>query len=576
MEKLIINEIDGKEYTFLTNNSYSISKLTDEIKILSRSEYKNCIIESNIDNVEDLLPFLKNNIESGIYIIYQSNSILFFNSFLGTELAYYNTESNLYVSDSSLTIAEKFNFKLSKEAIATHLIAGLPYFPFNTISMWEGVKKIDVLTHLEVDKERGLSFIQDSIKQIDNLDENFEQKIKSEITKKIESDVLNYKKVTLDISGGIDSAVIAYILNSITKHYSAYHSNSNENSDTEWAKFISNDLKNKLIILESISKKNKRFDIKSDFLEGNIPDSPLLWSDTEGYITDLLEQSQLNKNDGQVHLIGIGGDDIFSPMPSAPWSIAREGSIGLKFLFNYSIHSKRNFILCLKSFNDKKSYFNDLTSKINECFSESYQEPEMLFPWNENILLPPWLSTDIKNILQVFLLNLADNHKDPVHSNKTKYQIIQSLIFQNSILSQLNIISPEKIHWSAPYLNSSVIENSLNLSDLKKYHPTILKPFLKEMMADTIPEELFDRGSKGDYSSTLYTSYREIIKKYNGCYDKFELVKLGIIDSEVLQQELSMPTANPNRIEFFEKVCSMERWLRQLKKNYEVLYEKNF
>lgn len=576
MKKITLDNINNKRYIFLTKNNYSPLKLNNEITIISRNEYQRRIIEANIFDLERLLDFLKSNIECGIYIICLSNNILVFNSFLGTELSYYDTGSQLYISDSSLTIAEKLNLKLSKEAISTYLVAGLPYFPFYTMSLWKNINKLPPLKYLKITEQGEFLFINVSLIS-DNIHKNkTPSEIKATFIKKINTDISEYKDISLDISGGIDSAVIAYLLNNTTSTYSAYHSYSIENSDTDWAKFIANDLGNTLNILESIGNNNNRFEVNSEFLGGNIPDSPLLWGDTEGYVLNLVKKIRKNKQFKNLHFIGIGGDDLFSPMPSAPWSIAKNNGLkGFEFLIKYSVFSRSNFITCLKSFLDQTRYSDDLTKKIYEAFDNSTQKQKLLFSWNEEITIPSWLTKDIRESLYSSLMKVANEYKKPLNNDRAKNQEIQSLLFQNSILSQLNRLSPESIYWSAPYLNPDVIENSLFLSEFEKYNPTTLKPFLKKMMDGIMPEELFYRGSKGDYSTTLYESYRLAKNKYNGNFKDFELFKLGIIDLEILEQELSMPTANPIRIDFFEKLCNMERWLRQLKRYSGELYEKN-
>lgn len=573
MKELFLNKINGKTYIFLTDNNYSKVILDEEITIISRLEYKNCIKNSGITDLNSLLVFLKNNVETGIYIICLPNSTLFFNSFLSTELSYYEEDSRFYVSDSSLTIAKKVNIKLSKNAIATQLIVGLPYFPFNTMSMWEKINKLAVLTHLVVDDCGQLFFVNDTLNKF-KYSNNLEETIRSALTNRIQKDTFNYKNISLDVSGGIDSAVITYILNDTASKFHMYHSKSTENSDTKWAKFISNNLNQPLNILGSIRESNKRFEINSEYLRNKIPDLPLMWSDTEGYVNELVKY--INSDTSSVHFIGIGGDDLFSPMPSAPWSIAKQGNYqGIKFLLRYSVYSKDRFIYCIRSFFDRQNYFDDLILKIDGAFSKNYKK-SLLFPWNEEIAIPLWLTQEIKDSLKNFLIKIANRYKEPLDKDRTKNQIIQSLIFQNNILSQINNASPEKIHWSAPYLNSTVIENSLNLSELEKYDPIILKPFLYKLMNGVMPKELFFRGSKGDYSTTLYQSYRVAKKQYNQYFDEFELVKLGIVDANILIQELSMPTANPTRIDFFERVCNMERWLRQLKNNFGEMYEENY
>ncbi|MBS6733351.1 MAG: asparagine synthetase, partial [Streptococcus salivarius] len=98
-----------------------------------------------------------------------------------------------------------------------------------------------------------------------------------------------------------------------------------------------------------------------------------------------------------------------------------------------------------------------------------------------------------------------------------------------------------------------------------KVSSKLTKPILQRALKGIVPIEVFNRGFKGDYSDALYSGYREAVRKNFHRLEQFELVKMGIVDVEKLKLELSLPAGNPSKIDYFEKLCSVERWIRQIK-----------
>lgn len=60
----------------------------------------------------------------------------------------------------------------------------------------------------------------------------------------------------------------------------------------------------------------------------------------------------------------------------------------------------------------------------------------------------------------------------------------------------------------------------------------------------------------------MYKSYKEAVKKHSQQVHQFKLVELGIVDADILISELSMPSALHTRVEAFERLAAVERWLR--------------
>ena len=83
---------------------------------------------------------LQMNIERGIFAIVDPNTTVVGCGLLDSTIFYRVTSYQLLISDSGKNIADYCKLSLSYSAISLHLIPSLPYFPFQSIPLWEGLK----------------------------------------------------------------------------------------------------------------------------------------------------------------------------------------------------------------------------------------------------------------------------------------------------------------------------------------------------------------------------------------------------------------------------------------------------
>lgn len=314
---------------------------------------------------------------------------------------------------------------------------------------------------------------------------------------------------------------------------------------------------------DSIEKTEKRFSVDEKYINDIIPSSPLLWADSEGYLKSVIDYQKDRKH--PTHFLGIGGDELFTPMPSNPWNIVRQENLGgLLYALKYSLIMKRPFFSCLLDLLDNRGYSETVTQNLEIVFSESSEPIKRKLGWVDGLQVPDWLSEKSKQESQSFLHSLLFSNSDPIISDRTTFQMIQSLIFQKSVLQQIQLTT-NSIYWATPFLHKKLVEICLQIPAKYKVSSKLTKPILQRALKGIVPIEVFNRGFKGDYSDALYSGYREAVRKNFHRLEQFELVKMGIVDVEKLKLELSLPAGNPSKIDYFEKLCSVERWIRQIK-----------
>lgn len=567
IKKYSFKKFFEKKVLFLTKDSYSfiyegnqvvycLSSYTEEIQAILQKH--------NTNNIEFIISEIQNVVNNGLVILESAERIVVVSPFLDYRLSWFENDQNIIFSDSAVEIAKLLNLKLSNQRIASQFIFGLPYYPFQTTSMWEELSNIGPLSYLMITNEGCLENkihfdpTKDSSpnKLLSNIRKTFFRVINREVEKGID--------LSCDVSGGVDSATIAFTLNKIIPDFSLLHSESksSSNSDTKWAKYIAKNLSRDLKIFDSIALTEKRFTINDSYINGIIPSFPLLWADSEGYLLSVIRY--LKARESPVHFLGIGGDELFTPMPSNPWTIVRQENLGgLLYAIKYSLIMKRPTIKCLQDIFDNTSYWDTLNRNLDEVFKNSSKYNKEL-SWVDSFQIPEWLSKNSKEESKNFLNSLLSVHSKPILSERTSYQILQSLIFQKSVLRQIQLTDSD-IYWSTPFLDRDFITSCLQIPAKNKVNSKITKPMLQKALKGIVPTEIFSRGFKGDYSEALYDGYKIAIRKNLSNLENFELVKMGIVNVETLKIELSLPSGNPSKIDFFERFCAVERWIRQVK-----------
>lgn len=526
---------------------------------------------NNLLKIVDNLNFIEKAFESihkGIFIVKKNDKIFAYNTFLGTELCWFHDGENIVISDSEIEIAREYSLEFDNNQLAKYLILGLPIHLLQSYSMWKKIYKTDIFKYIILDSRNSIS-IQSYVStlKIGIKDENYSlESIKKYFFDYISNIVNKYNNISADLSGGIDSACIAYMLNKINHDFLLFHAESSveSNSDTKWAEGISEDIHCPLIKLTSLEKINHRFEMDHSYIGNKVPSNPLLWADTEHYLEEVIENTKNQQS--HVHFIGIGGDELFTSMPATPWSILRQEKLkSINYVLKYCLIVKRNSIDCLRDFIDNKSLTDELRQKYKEAFRCSKKNIENRnFSWIDKIIIPDFLSTNYRNSIKERLDSELLDKEVEFHKNRAKYQAISSLIFQKKVLEQVNRQLAGILDVEAPFLNYQIVKTSMNIPDKIIVGRAISKEILYQTLKGIVPVDIFTRRVKGDYSSPLYSSYRKFVKENSDHIWNTELVRREIVDGEKLTSILSLPTANPIIIEFFEKFCILERWIRQV------------
>lgn len=501
-------------------------------------------------------------VSKGIFVLVDNHEVIVGGALFDVSLSWKMLHDILIISDSASDIARYCDLNISKSAVALNLINSLPYYPFQNIPLWEGVNKIHPFCVLKYGKK----FEEFKVWMPPELSNDVEltlQNIRERFFDLLRNHTSNYANISADLSGGVDSASIAYALKAHYADIKLYHAKTDSkwNSDSKWAAMFANDMNESLNSLPSIGVSGRRFETDMPYSGLTLPDFPIFWADTEGYVEKIVN---LNENYGDsVHFIGVGGDELFTPMPAYAWSVVRQNRMrSVSFGFQYCLLTKTSFLNGVSNLMNNTSFKEALKTEIDIGFGYAKsRRKESALDWFGKITIPAWLAKDYHVPCYQIAVKTLNGISGGLDSDRSKHQALESLLFQRRVLSQLNVIYGSRFTWLAPFLDPKIIESALSIP--MRYHikSGMTKPMLYQATKGIVPREVFTRGFKGDYSTFLYKGYKESVKRNIHAVRDFKIVELGIVDPDILVSELSMPTALHNRVEAFERLSAVERWL---------------
>lgn len=506
------------------------------------------------------------NISKGIFVLVNNHDheVIVGGALFDVSLSWRMLNDILMVSDSASEIAQYCDLNISKSAVALSLINSLPYYPFQNIPLWDGVNKIRPFCVLKYGRKQQLEELKIWMPpELSNDIELTLQNIRERFFELLRFHSSSYSNISSDLSGGVDSATIAYALKAHYANIKLYHAKSDStlNSDSKWAAMIANDMNESLNFLPSIGESGRRFETDMPYSGLTLPDSPVFWADSEGYVENIVH---FNENYGDsVHFTGLGGDELFTPMPAYAWSLVRQNRMrSLSLGFQYCLLTRISFIQGISNLIDNTSFKEALKAEIDIGFSYAKsRRKESDLDWFGKITIPAWLAKDYHVPCYQIAMDTLNESSEGLDSDRSKHQALESLLFQKQVLSQLNVIYGSRITWQAPFLDPKIIEFALSIPTRYHLNSRITKPMLYQATKGIVPSEVFTRGFKGDYSTFLYKGYKESVRKNIHQVRDFKVVELGIVDPDILVSELSMPTALHNRVVAFERLAAVERWL---------------
>ena len=285
-----------------------------------------------------------------------------------------------------------------------------------------------------------------------------------------------------------------------------------------------------------------------------------MWSDTEGYVRALRDRLRTGPH---VHFTGLGGDELFAPLPTLPWSLMRKRGIGApRTAIRYCLRNRIPLRRGIPGLLSTTPYGEWLSREFHELAAHGTTRKDEL-AWSGHFAFPSYMSERGKNL--ALDLPFDPSGIQPLNRDRTVHQALESLLMQASITQQLgDVFSDSGPKWTSPFLDPQVIHAALALPMGMQRHASLNKPMLYKAMRGLMPREIFARATKGEYSSDAYTSISRQKDQMERDLTGGALADLGIIDVNVLREKFSLKLLSSEFLFELQELASIERWARHV------------
>ncbi len=497
--------------------------------------------------------------------IYQDDGVYRTNISTSQQVYYAVAGETCLVSSSQSALARHLHASLSEERIALSLCENLPSV-LRQKSFWQGVRAVSpghklVVQHGNVTEEPTHSYIsRDALTVHEAAD-----LIRNRLAKVIgDSSGEHGKTLSCDLSGGMDSTSLAYVIASLSLDAVYYHASTmdSNNRDQSFSRRAAKGLRGEYCELRSFSRAMSAFDVFVDDIPPSTTDGPAAWFSNARYIQAVLQEDCCRGID--VHIVGLGGDELFTALPSIAQTLFSYGQISkaMEVVTSTAQEQKSCVASCFVGACSQETWLHELKRKLRNVASGGLRARDA-FSWMPGFCVSPFATSKTISLVEHSVDRLVDDNRLPDWKDKFHYQVSESLLFQGEVVRQMNqAFRGYGTIIEAPFIDDELIGIILGL------HPLLWlskksKPLLREAMSGIAPDWVFDRNDKGEYSWDLFQDFqrhRSDVMRY--LCDGY-LACNYYIDPDKVRAAIEGPLLDTQRLFALEQLVSIERWIRR-------------
>lgn len=467
------------------------------------------------------------------------------------------------VSDSAAALARLHGRRLDAREVAVRLNRSLPLYPFAVRSPWAGVHAVHPHHRVRIAHDGTVTTARWWSAPPGTVDvDHGAAPLRTALDSSIAEAVVGGGSISCDLSGGLDSTSIAYLLVAAGAEPMAFHARSSGayNDDITWAKAAAADLGLPLHELDPFGDEAAAF--RLDAAPREALDAPILWAGSAGYLQRL--RARLATGGSGTHFTGVGGDELFGPVPAIAWSIFGErGLRALPEIRRIALATRAPLAVMMTNVRDR-----DTLRQAIEAIIHSDGAPAGRSAAGRWFATPHWPDALTPNarrgaldVVRTVFESDAGDWTTALDDDRGRHQMLESLLFQGQVLEQINRVHGNHVRSVSPFLRRASIEAAARVSMTARIRPGVAKPLLAAAMAPRMPHAFFRRPVSGEYSAD---TYRELASRRSGLAASMAstvLAQAGLIDAGRLGTALSKPAPAPETVSFVENVVAVENWV---------------
>jgi asparagine synthase (glutamine-hydrolysing) len=482
------------------------------------------------------------------------------------EALYWTDVSGVPVASTSQGALRRIaQSKLDDSRVRLALCANLPGF-LRHLPFWEGINAVKPGSTLTYCNGRPKVLDQATAADQSNLNlSEAAELLLAELTRSLERRIRSYGKLSADVSGGMDSTSLAYILDSLQEESIYFHASTDDpyNRDSHYARRAASEFRGQFTELESLTTTSSAFG-EFDQNIHSLDDGPLAWAGNSKHLGILLTDA--SRRGVKAHLTGVGGDELFDPLPATALDLLTTSSwkAGLRIIRRLGKMQRWSTLAVVRAVGSNADFETEMLRRI-EAPPGNIVGPGEAFSWAPGFGLSKFATAETREVVGQKVKEALKQGAHQHHRDRFRHQMTEAIMFQGEIVRQVgHAYEHLGVAWEAPYLDDAVVRLILSLPTDILIGARNNKPLLARAMEPVAPRWLFTREDKGEYSADLFTEYKKRRNDLRKLFDESYLVDMGHINADAVRDALSMPVVSTDELFEIEQLAGVERWVRAI------------
>ncbi|MGW3966099.1 asparagine synthase-related protein [Amycolatopsis sp. NPDC005003] len=470
-------------------------------------------------------------------------------------------------ADSPRLLAGLAGAGLDETTLALRLMVPAPPWPLTLRSVWRGVHQVPAGHWLEIEPAgRGRAVPWWTPPPADQPLAVVADRLREALLEAVSVRVRGRRAVGADLSGGLDSTSLCFLADAAGAELVTHHWKARDpaNDDTAWAERAAARLpgsRHRFVEPKdspSWYESQADPDDRADDVEG-----PLSWDRNRLHME---HQARADAADGAtLHLVGIGGDELFTTLPTYLWSLVRKHPLrALPAVHQRRVANRWAFGATVRGLLDSSPFADSFAAAAAVLTDPPTDPSDPGLGWGGGWRrMPEWTTGDTVEAVRRLLRETGEARPRPLVGDHVRHQMLEYSVYSGGAIRQMRLaLDGSGVEWDAPFLDDRVIEAALSARIEDRAGRGLYKPLLTAAMRGVVPDEILERRTKGEYSAEAYDGLRRNRRTLLDLCEDLRLDHLGLVDPGPLRTTLLDPGAKLGQLIPLENTLACETWLR--------------
>ncbi|MFE7612347.1 asparagine synthase-related protein [Streptomyces celluloflavus] len=393
------------------------------------------------------------------------------------------------------------------------------------------------------------------------------QEVRNALVRAVDARTADGGTVSSDLSGGMDSTSLTFLACQGSAQVVTYHhvGRGVDNDDMHYAGLASRCLSEARHRVYSADQAGERFAALGINVSSADAEEPYAMEPGRSRLA-LLARAMAGE-ESRVHLMGLGGDELFRPGIAYLHDLVRtRPMVGLRHVRAQRVWDRLPWSAVLRPLVN-----NTVPSKQIAAVAETLAAPHRRtwaddLGWLDSLRMPPWATSKAVEAAQDLLRTRARQQVLPLSRWRGQHEMLLCARSSGKAVGRTDLLfAGHGLRLAAPFLDDEVLNAALAVRPQDLLSPYRFKPLLTAAMEGILPEDILHRTTKGEYSAETRHDWQRQRQRVMQFIEQSELAQHGLIDVGEARNSLFQLHKNPSMLIKLHSTVVCEVWLRAVR-----------